>query len=114
MTSPKSLPKPKKPKLPLLLRRVSGDSMLPGLPNGKVVLIYTWRRNYRIGNVVMVSHNGMEKIKRIQNIKDGKVFVVGDNPNSSTDSRQFGWLPLSHVQGRVVGRRLNQASSAQQ
>lgn len=82
--------------------------MQPTLQSGRVVLIRRWARP-KTGIVVVIRHNGLEKIKRIQDIQDSQVFVVGDNPSQSTDSRQFGWLPVSHVQGRVVGRRLNRA-----
>lgn len=82
--------------------------MNPTLNHGQVVLIWRWAK-LSPGKVVVVRHKGLEKIKRIQDIQDGQVFVIGDNPSGSTDSRQFGWLPVSHVQGRVVGRRLNQA-----
>lgn len=104
MKSPQSLPKPKKPKLPFALRRVSGESMNPTLRSGQVVFIWHWGR-VKPGDIVVVEHNGLEKIKRIQDIQDRRVYVVGDNPSRSTDSRQFGWLPINHVQGRVVGKR---------
>ncbi|MEO5628012.1 MAG: S24/S26 family peptidase [Candidatus Saccharimonadales bacterium] len=107
MTSPQSLQKPKKPKLPFAIRRVSGRSMEPTLLNGQLVVVWRWAKP-RPGSVVVVHHNGLEKIKRIQDVKDGQIYLLGDNPLKSTDSRQFGWLPVSHVQGRVVGRRLNQ------
>lgn len=106
MKSPQSLPKLKKPKLPFAIRRVSGRSMEPALSEGSIVIVWRWAKT-RPGNVVVAQHNGVEKIKRIQDIKDGQVYLVGDNPVQSTDSRQFGWLPLSHVQGRVVGKRIN-------
>lgn len=32
------------------------------------------------------------------------VFVLGDNRNSSNDSRNFGIVPMAHVEGRVVAR----------
>lgn len=32
----------------------------------------------------------------------GAVFVLGDNPDASEDSRDFGWARLADVRGRVV------------
>lgn len=75
-------------------------------------MILTWTRRYRPNDVVMVWHNGIEKIKRIQEIKDGKVYVVGDNPANSTDSRSFGWIDTNLLRGRVVGTRLNRLNSS--
>ena len=100
MTSPRSLPKPKKPKL-LLVRRVAGDSMLPTLRAGQLVIAV---RPYRLraGMIVIVYHQGLEKIKRITHIDSGKLFVEGDNAGSSTDSRSFGWLSVDVVIGKVI------------
>lgn len=37
-------------------------------------------------------------------VPDGYVFVMGDNRNGSSDSREFGFIPLEKVEGRVVHR----------
>lgn len=104
MTSPKSSPKPRKPRL-FLLRRVMGDSMAPTLVPGKVVVALR-PRNLKRGDVVIVRHDGLDKIKRVHEISFDKVFLTGDNPTHSTDSREFGWLPTEHVIGRLVWPRL--------
>ncbi len=36
-------------------------------------------------------------------VPDGHLFVVGDNLERSEDSRQIGAIPLSYVQGKIVG-----------
>jgi signal peptidase I len=37
-------------------------------------------------------------------IPDGHIYVMGDNRNRSSDSRQVGPVPLSNIQGRVLLR----------
>lgn len=39
-------------------------------------------------------------------VPDGFVYLLGDNRNHSSDSRQIGPVPLSNIQGRVVLRFL--------
>lgn len=49
--------------------------------------------------------NGKDIIKRIQNIHDRntfEIFVTGDNPKESTDSRSFGWIKKNQIIGKVI------------
>lgn len=89
----------------ILFRRVVGDSMLPGLSADRLVLAVRTRRP-RAGQVVIARHDGLEKIKRVQKVADGQVFLLGDNPDASKDSRHFGWLPARAVFARVVWPRV--------
>lgn len=86
---------------PLLLRRVIGDSMLPTLRPGQLVLLAAGRRP-KVGSIVMISHDGVEKIKRVARLEATRIYVLGDNPVASTDSRQFGWLGLECVEATLV------------
>lgn len=84
-----------------LVRRVQGESMLPSLKAGQLVL--AWRtKSYRPGDRVIVRHNGLEKLKRLHQLKDGQAFVQGDNLAASTDSRHFGWLPADSLYAKVI------------
>jgi nickel-type superoxide dismutase maturation protease len=90
----------------IVLRRVEGVSMAPAFPHGKVVLGWRWRRP-RIGDVVIVRHHRVELIKRVDQLEDDKVYVLGDNPEESTDSRHYGWLPVSSILAVVIGGRVS-------
>lgn len=95
----------------LLLRRVVGDSMLPALQAGQLVLAVRTRRA-RAGDVVIARHGGREKIKRVHTVSDGQVFLLGDNQAASTDSRHFGWVPQRAVFARVVWPRMSAGPAA--
>lgn len=99
MTLLKSSGRPKRPKL-FLVRRVRGQSMLPALAPGTLIVALRPRR-LRVGDVVVVRHDGQEKIKRIAKLDEQRVFLLGDNEQLSTDSRDFGWVPLGNVIGRA-------------
>lgn len=89
----------------LQLRSVRGSSMLPTLTDGQLVLFVSGRAP-RVGEIVMVRHAGVEKIKRVARIDGGRVWLLGDNPSASTDSRTFGWLGLEAVRGVLLWPRL--------
>ena len=87
-----------------VLRRVEGVSMAPTYPHGKVVLAWRWRKP-KVGDVVIVRHHRLELIKRIHQLENDKVFLMGDNPEESTDSRHYGWLPARSIMAVVIGGR---------
>jgi nickel-type superoxide dismutase maturation protease len=78
--------------------------MEPTLHDGDWIIA---RRDGRagVGDVVVVEHPGrpgMLIVKRVQRAGPEGYWVVGDAPEWSTDSRQFG--PVPAVVGRVVWR----------
>lgn len=93
-------------RLPLIIRRVSGNSMLPLLRPGQIVVASGWLPRPKKGAVVIIKHSGLEKIKRISTIDKCGVFIVGDNLAASTDSRDFGRLPLRAVCAVAIWPRL--------
>jgi phage repressor protein C with HTH and peptisase S24 domain len=106
MRSQLSLKKPRKPKKAtrksrIIIRRVVGDSMLPFLRPDQIVVAMGNYKTLQPGDVVVFRHEGLEKIKRIHSIKDDYVYLVGDNPDTSTDSRAFGWLHITTVIAKV-------------
>lgn len=78
--------------------------MEPTLHDGDWIIA---RRDGRadVGDIVVVEHPGrpgMLIVKRVQGAGAEGYWVVGDAPECSTDSRQFGVVPA--VVGRVIWR----------
>src|SRR3954464_3092529 len=92
------------------LRRVlvTGPSMAPALRHGDQLLgdVRAVRRPPRAGDVVMVRLPDRPlSVKRVTRVEsDGSVWVEGDNPFGSTDSRDLGAVPREAVVGRVLLR----------
>jgi phage repressor protein C with HTH and peptisase S24 domain len=85
---------------------VNGNSMLPSLHDGQLV-VGRQTRELNAGDVVIVMHNDMEKIKRIERHEGDLVYLLGDNPAESTDSRTLGWLPAKTILAKVIWPKLN-------
>jgi nickel-type superoxide dismutase maturation protease len=92
---------------------VEGPSMRPALEPGDWAIAIAPAR-VRRGDVVVVEHPerpGLEIVKRVVNVPgdvapDGfalvdQVWIEGDEPQSSTDSRRFGPVAIDRVRGRV-------------
>ncbi len=81
--------------------------MLPTIRPGQSVLVDP--RAYRtaeprVGDVVLLRHpiqTDLLTVKRLASVRDDQLFVVGDNPDASTDSRSYGSVPVALVLGRV-------------
>lgn len=91
----------------MFLRQVTGESMLPALRPDAIILAHGLWRRLKPGDVVVLRHGGLDKIKRIQAIQNAQVYLVGDNPAQSTDSRTLGWLDARLVIGKVVWPRVS-------
>lgn len=77
--------------------------MVPILPPNTTVIGVSWLRNFKAGDVVIFRHDGKEKIKRVQEVLgDGGLFVIGEHPQTSKDSRQFGAIDPDTVLARII------------
>jgi nickel-type superoxide dismutase maturation protease len=87
--------------------RVEGDSMLPSLRSGDRVLIDP-KATVKPGDIVLARHPykaSIRILKRLSSIgPDGRIYLSGDNPDDSTDSRSFGSISSSDVLGKVIAR----------
>lgn len=83
--------------------------MEPTFRHGDFVLVdpraYT-KASPRVGDVVVCRHpkrSDMSLIKRVAEVDaSGRLTLLGDNPEQSTDSRTLGAVPTEHVIGRVT------------
>ncbi|HET6818895.1 MAG TPA: S26 family signal peptidase [Mycobacteriales bacterium] len=87
---------------------VVGPSMAPALRHGDQLLVdvRAARRPVRVGDVVVVRLPERPlSVKRVNRIeRDGELWLEGDNPFGSTDSRDLGGVSAGAVVGRVVLR----------
>ena len=91
------------------LARVHGSSMTPTLEDGDWVLYHT-RQDAAdpTGQIVVCTHPYEKRllIKRVRAVlPSGDLFIEGDNPQQSTDSRVFGPIAPSQVIGHAVSCR---------
>lgn len=114
------------------VRRVSGRSMSPTInPNTHLdrdiilfdtltpLLVFlglipygytdiTAKNGYKASQIILFTHPedcNMELVKRIHFVNDSEasLFVLGDEPYKSIDSRMFGKIPLGLVNGIAIG-----------
>ncbi|WP_235619530.1 nickel-type superoxide dismutase maturation protease [Prochlorococcus sp. SS52] len=87
--------------------RVVGNSMLPTLKNGDLIIYkpYKYRKDKIIqGSLVVVQHPIHKEtliIKRVSKISSSHIEILGDNKKESIDSRQFGQINKLQVLGIV-------------
>jgi signal peptidase I len=99
--------------------RVEGRSMEPALPPGSILLVNSaaygirnpWDGAYflrwsvpRKEELIVYSDpwDGNFKIKRCAAVSGLGVFVRGDNPRESRDSRLHGSVPVERIVGKVL------------
>ena len=88
---------------PFIIRRIHGHSMVPVLPPKTLVIGLAWLKKCKAGDIVVFVHDGREKIKRVQEILgDGSLYLVGEHPETSTDSRHFGAVDPSTIRAKII------------
>ena len=88
---------------------VIGSSMEPTLEQGDRVLVDLWsyrQRSPSSGEVALLaSPAGLPIVKRVAAEADSDdasgLWVLGDNPRASGDSREFGRVPAKRFRGRL-------------
>ena len=81
---------------------ICGDSMLPTYKDGDTISFNKFTgQHLSVGLVVLCSHpyqRNKKIVKRITKIEsDDSVYIRGDNPSFSTDSRSYGPISKSKI-----------------
>lgn len=91
--------------------KVVGQSMLPLLQQGEEILMNPsayCKSQPQINDVVVINHPHNAQltiVKRVTGVAtDGGYFLSGDNPEASTDSRQWGTVDQEKIIGKVTNR----------
>ena len=84
----------------MLIRSVEGNSMLPGLVPGTIVVAF--RRQPRRGDVVIAHMGTVDVVKRVEKVENGRYYLLGDNRDESVDSREFGAVKKGDILGVVM------------
>lgn len=92
---------------PFAIFKVEGESMLPDFRPGDFVvanlLAYIFK-GPRAGDAVILSDPRKKDRMLLKRVLSGvrqEVFVLGDNPQESTDSRAFGLVAKEDILGKV-------------
>ena len=86
---------------------VRGLSMQPFLQPHQDVLLKPVQElsHIEVGDII-VAHDPRDHtrllIKQVSRVTDTGVEILGTNPDHSTDSRQFGLIPLDMIKGKVT------------
>lgn len=93
----------------LMFLTVSGRSMYPTLVEGeKLTSVRSYLCKLQIGDIIVAKPYECDNrlvVKRIANINGNHYYLLGDNPDESYDSRNYGWVSKKEIVAKVVIRK---------
>ncbi len=90
---------------PIIIRQISGESMSPDLKGGDTIYGLRWFNTLKINDIVIVAHEGKEKIKIVTKIKDDQVYLVSGNRKKGCSRQEVGFVNIKSVKARVIWPR---------
>ena len=86
--------------------------MMPFLEDGEIIYFKKYinlKCNLKVGQIVIFYHpiNNQKQIKRITQVKDNCIEVIGDNRELSKDSRSYGLIQKEKIIGIFTSKVLN-------
>lgn len=88
----------------IFLRRVSGDSMLPTLRPGQVVVCHEIRK-FMAGQIVVAFVGGREVIKRIAKIDGATIYLGVDDIAHAHNGKYYAKIVDTNIMGVVFWPR---------
>jgi phage repressor protein C with HTH and peptisase S24 domain len=86
----------------LLIETAVGESMLPGIQNGDLLLIDATESRFRNFGVYVLEIAGERLVKRVQPKLEGSLALISDNPAYETEYIPPAQATDIHVVGRVL------------
>lgn len=83
------------------LAKVSGHSMDTTLADGDILIICK-TASPKLNDIVSVKLDDGYVVKRIAELNDSEMYLLGDNSAVSYDSRYYGYVPVSKLDGVVI------------
>ena len=85
--------------------QVEGNSMKPTLKENEIIVYYDnhkYLSSFMVGDIILIRRDNKVLIKRIHSIKKEGYEVYGDNLKESVDSRNFGLIERSKIEGTYL------------
>ena len=85
---------------------------MPLLEDGELIYFKRYsnlRSKLKVGQIIIFNHpiNNQKQIKRITQVKDNCVEVIGDNKEFSIDSRSYGLVQKEKIIGIYTSKALH-------
>jgi len=79
--------------------------MSPILKSGTTIYGLRWFNTLKIDDIVIVDHEGREKIKLLTKIKDDQVYLTSGNRKKKQSIQDLGFVNIKSVKARVIWPR---------
>ena len=90
-------------------------SMTPAMKEGDLIIYYRLKKDYQVGDVVVIRQEKETELRRIVaragdvvgitfpvTVGKNQVFLLGDNRSSARDSRIYGPVDIATIKGNVM------------